>query len=215
MALRVDTIPFWLKPFYLLWAYLTAGISYGFIKLWRLTLRFKWENAEAMSISPNNIYCIWHESLLMSFMLSFKNPATRRDVWMNHPAWFMKPIHIILFWKGVKWLMLGSSGHGGRQAKADVEDFLRKGYSTCMAVDGPAGPPLVMKHGGMQMALETGVPIICLQFIPKSKPIILGFTWDKKVLPMPFTTVIVRVHGPYYVTKENYEEVARVVEGNM
>jgi lysophospholipid acyltransferase (LPLAT)-like uncharacterized protein len=43
----------------------------------------------------------------------------------------------------------------------------------------------------------------------------LGFTWDKKVLPMPFTTVIVKVSGPYYVTKDNYEEVSRVVEEGM
>ena len=215
MALRVDTVPFWLKPFYLAWAFLTAGLSYGLIKLWRLTLRFKWEHAEAMSISPNNIYCIWHQSLLMSFMLSFKNPPTRRDVWMNHPAWFMKPIHLILYWKGVEKLMLGSSGNSGREAKEKVEEYLRKGYSTCMAVDGPAGPPLVMKAGAMQMALETGVPIICLQYIPQRKPLILGFTWDKKVLPMPFTTVIVKVSGPYYVTKDNYEAVSRVVEEGM
>jgi lysophospholipid acyltransferase (LPLAT)-like uncharacterized protein len=215
MALRVDTIPFWLKTFYLLWAYLTAGLSYGLIILWRLTLRFRWEDAALMEQSPNNIYCIWHKNLILSFMLPFNKPATRKDVWMNHPAWFMKPIHIILYWKGVHKLMLGSSGNSGREAKAAVEEYLRQGYSTCMAVDGPAGPRLQMKHGAMQMALETGVPIICLEYIAHRKPLILAFTWDKKVLSLPFTKVTVKVKGPYYVTKQNYAEVAKLVEAGM
>lgn len=150
----------------------------------------------------------------MNFMLTFRKPATRYDVWMNHPAWFMKPIHIILKWKGVQHIVLGSSGNSGQEARKGVEDYLRKGYSTCMAVDGPSGPRMVMKHGALQMALATGVPIICIQYIP-NKHWVLGFTWDKKVLPVPFTGVTVKVHGPYYVTAENYDEVAKLVEQNM
>lgn len=149
----------------------------------------------------------------MSFMLPFNHPKTRVDVWMNHPAWFMKPIHIILHWKGVHKLVLGSSGNSGREAKKGVEDYLRKGFSTSMAVDGPAGPPLVMKQGAMQMALETGVPIICIKYIPQHYWVLP--TWDKKVLPLPFSKVIVRLHGPYYVTAANYNALAAVVEEAM
>ncbi len=213
MPLRVDTIPFWLKPFYLLWAYATAAYSYGLIKLWRLTVRFKWEDEALMEQHPNNIYCIWHKNLIMSFMLTFKKPKSRVDVWMNHPAWFMKPIHIILQWKGVHKLILGSSGNSGREAKQGVEAYLRKGFSTSMAVDGPAGPRLVMKHGAMQMALATGVPIICIEYLPRHHWVLP--TWDKKVIPIPFTTVRVKAHGPFYVTKANYDEVAKLVEANM
>ena len=150
----------------------------------------------------------------MSFMLSFKHPKTRVDVWMNHPAWFMKPIHIILYWKGVYKLILGSSGNSGREAKEKVEEYLRQGYSTSMAVDGPAGPALVMKQGAVQMAQATGVPVICLEFIPKHTWV-MGFTWDKKTVPLPFTKVIVRVHGPYYVTTDNYEGVSKEIEKRL
>lgn len=210
--LRVDTIPFWLKPFYLLWAYATAAISHALMRLWAITLRFKWVDEANMSISPNNIYCIWHTNLIIAFMLSFKKPATRRNVWMNHPAWFMKPIHIILYWKGVHKLVLGSSGNSGREAREGVEEYLRQGYSTCMAVDGPAGPIFVMKPGAMQMALNSRVPIIGLEFIANKKWILP--TWDKKVLPVPFSTVTIKVNGPYYVTNENYAEVEKeVVKG--
>lgn len=146
-------------------------------------------------------------------MLSFKNPPTRRDVWMNHPAWFMKPIHIILYWKGVEKLVLGSSGNSGKEALKGVNAYLLQGYSTCMAVDGPAGPPLVMKHGAMQMALDTGVPIICLEYIPRKYWVLP--TWDKKVLPVPFSTVTIKVHGPYTITKQNYEQMVKVVERRM
>ncbi len=150
----------------------------------------------------------------MNFMLTFRKPATRRDVWMNHPAWFMKPIHIILRWKGVEHIVLGSSGNAGREAKERVDDYLRSGYSTCMAVDGPAGPPLVMKHGALQMALATGVPIICLEYIPQ-KQWVLGFTWDKKVVPVPFTKTTIKVHGPFYVDAQNYNTQAPLIEKAM
>ena len=53
-------------------------------------------------------------------------PYAKPYVWMNHPAWYMKGIHLYLRLMGVRALVMGSSGHGGRRALEGVVTWLQQ-----------------------------------------------------------------------------------------
>lgn len=57
-------------------------------------------------------------------------------------------------------LVRGATGEGGREAVPLLVAALRGGRSVFLAVDGPAGPPLVPKRGCVDVAREAGAPII-------------------------------------------------------
>ena len=196
MAYRVDNIPLWLKPFFLLYSGVVAVLVYTLFLMVRITCRVQYSGKEHLESVPNAIYAIWHENLFPYFLtnLRYKQPYA----WMNHPLWFMKPVHLILRFMGMKKLFLGSTGHGGRDALEKVIAHLNMGYSTLIACDGPAGPFHDLKYGVLEMSKFSGVPIVPVSY-SLTKSFRLG-GWDKKLFPFPFCTITIRYSDPIIVT---------------
>lgn len=121
--------------------------------------------------------------------------------WINHPAWYMKPVHLLAGFYGVT-MVLGSTGHEGKKAADELEVRLLKGHSTWMFPDGPNGPPEVLKRGVLHIAMHTGVPIVPVR-IEARYALVMGWTWDKKRFPLPFSRISVRYGKPIVVTLEN------------
>jgi lysophospholipid acyltransferase (LPLAT)-like uncharacterized protein len=128
----------------------------------------------------------------------------RPHAWMQHPLWYMKPIHVFLRLIGVKKLVLGSTGHDGRQAADELAEHLRAGYSTVLLPDGPAGPPRVLRRGILHLAVVSKVPIVPLR-VTASRAISLG-TWDHKQWPLPFSRLRIQVGGPIAVTEDSFTQ---------
>jgi hypothetical protein len=80
----------------------------------------------------------------------------------------MKPIHVLLHLMGVKKIILGSTGHSGRDAAELLVGYLRMGYSTVVNPDGPGGPAFALKKGVLHLSLKSNVPIVPLQFSSSS-----------------------------------------------
>lgn len=159
----------------------------------------------------NFIFCHWHEAIPFYFGTFLKQD--RYHVWMNHPIWFMKPIHVYASFVGIKKLVLGSSGHDGKKALAELTNEIKNGASTFIFPDGPAGPPKNLKHGIIDLAYETGVAIIPIEFV-YGKYIQLN-TWDKKKIPLPFSKIVVKYKAPIYVTDKNKNEVKLIIESAL
>ncbi len=202
MPYRVDNIPFFLKPFFLLYSYTAAALLYSIQLLIFLTCRIEKEGEEHPAPHKNHIYATWHENLLPYFAvyIRYREPYA----WINHPLWFMKPIHIILSWMGMKKLFLGSSGHGGRDAMLQVVEHLKQGYNTMINPDGPAGPPYILKQGVLQMSKHSGIPIVPIRF-ELTRYFRLG-AWDRKKVPLPFSRIRVVYEKPVAVSESNIEE---------
>ncbi len=81
---------------------------------------------------------------------------------------------------GVKKIILGSTGHSGRDAAELLLGHLRRGCSTVLNPDGPHGPAYVLKKGILHLSLKSGKPIVALRFSPSSFRILK--TWDGKNL---------------------------------
>ena len=148
------------------------------------------------------IECSWHESLLPYFVASM--PYAKPYVWMNHPAWYMKGVHFFLRWMGVRKLVLGSSGHGGKEALHQLAPMLQQGVSTFLNPDGPYGPAHVVKDGVLHLSRLSGLPVVAVRVICSRS---LCFpTWDRKVLPLPGSRIRLEYSAPLYVTASTFDE---------
>lgn len=79
----------------------------------------------------------------------------------------------------------GREGKGGRFALLKLVKLLKEGKNIAITVDGPKGPPFKAKDGVIFLAQKTGAVIIpvCVKF---EKFLRLN-TWDRLVIPYPFT----------------------------
>ncbi len=204
MAYRVDNIPLSLKPPFWLYGYVLGFLLYVFIMLMRVTCRIRFEGEGSLRNHPA-ILCCWHENVPSCFVVSHRFPQPL--ALLNHPAWYMKPIHIMIRLLGVKRLVLGSTGHHGKEAASQVASFLNQGYSTVIMPDGPYGPPKELKKGALHMAVQSNVPLVGVQF-GLSKAYVLR-SWDRKRFPYPLSQITVSYSQPIYVRSDNLEEKAR------
>lgn len=200
--MRVDEIPGPLLPAFHAYGYGVGALLHGIEQTLRHTCRF--ERLEVAAPGAR-IECIWHEHL-PAYIAAYLPPAPGRCyAWMNHPVWYMRPVHVLLAWSGVETLALGSTGHGGQAALDRVVEYVREGYSTSVAVDGPSGPAHVLRRGALDMALRTGAPLVAIHFEYERAVRVGG--WDRKHYPLPYSRVRVLERGPFWVNAQNYESV--------
>jgi lysophospholipid acyltransferase (LPLAT)-like uncharacterized protein len=202
---RVDNIPWYLKPFFLIWGYTLGWLLYIWTKSIRLTSKIKFTGEPL----PNTAvaYCIWHKDLALYFSVFNK---VSKQAWLNHPAWYMKPIHVMLYLTGVEHICLGSSGNNGKAALESVMGHLKQGYSTMVAVDGPAGPAYQLKPGILWMSRDAQIPVVPLRFSA-----IRGFRlggWDEKFVPFLFSEITVVVGEGILVTDSNINASSIAIE---
>ncbi|MBS2030994.1 MAG: DUF374 domain-containing protein [Deltaproteobacteria bacterium] len=204
MSWRVDTLPLPLRP--LLYAFGVVAAA-GLALVWgllKLTVRVRNVGEVPADQNAATIECAWHEALLPYFIA--RMPYPRPYVWMNHPALYMKGIHVFLGWMGVGELVLGSSGHGGRAALAALGPKVQAGQSTFLNPDGPHGPAHVVRDGVLDLSIATGAPVLALRLTCSGA--IRIPTWDRKVIPLPFSRIDVH-HAPLRVVTAADREAAR------
>jgi len=94
----------------------------------------------------------------------------------------------------------GSSSRGGPKALKGMKEFLtgpgvRK---TATVLDGPRGPRCVAKKGMIVLAKEAGVPLLPVM-VSAYPAITLKKTWDKTLIPLPFSRVTVIYREPWHI----------------
>lgn len=149
------------------------------------------------------IECSWHAGLLPYFVGAM--PYTKPYAWMNHPAWYMKGVHLFLRWMGVGHLALGSSGNGGKAALNQLVPLLQQGASTFINPDGPYGPPQQVKNGVLELSQRSGLTVLAIR-VTCSRALRLP-TWDGKMFPLPGSRITFEYSAPMVVTAGSLEQV--------
>lgn len=90
----------------------------------------------------------------------------------------------------------GSSTRGGTGALKGLVRLMRQGYRASMAVDGPKGPLHEVKPGVFELSRLAHAHIIPMG-ISCSNPIIFEKSWNKAILPKPFSRVVVVFGEPF------------------
>lgn len=106
----------------------------------------------------------------------------------------------------------GSSAKKGRAAKGGTEALramlktLKGGDYVGITPDGPRGPRMRATDGIVAVARMSGMPVIPSTYATKSR-IRLG-TWDRFLVPLPFTRGVFMWGEPIVITKEKGEDAA-------
>lgn len=101
----------------------------------------------------------------------------------------------------------GSTSRGGARALAALVRAMRRGADAVFAVDGPRGPYGVPKPGALTAARLAGgvlVPAGCAA----ARGRVLAGTWDRFVLPLPFSRVSIVLGAP--IEPEEEDALGRV-----
>lgn len=100
----------------------------------------------------------------------------------------------------------GSSNRGGRDALERMRQYLVNGGKACATVlDGPRGPACVAKKGMLVLAKISRAPLIPLIW-SASRTLTLRNSWDKTMLPLPWSRVCIAVGEPIYISQESSSE---------
>ena len=206
---RVDNVPPILKPIHYLYGYGSGMSLFVLFLIFRLTIRVHISEEHKPKPGNNYIFCHWHGQVPLSLQCGIPKISCLlgegAQVWMQHPSWYMKPIHVLIRLMGVERIILGSTGHSGREAADQLVEYLRKGYSTVLLPDGPHGPPFVLKSGILHISLQSQVPILPMQF--RASRFFESGTWDRKQWPTPFSIITVQFGSAVQVTKNNFDEM--------
>lgn len=91
----------------------------------------------------------------------------------------------------------GSSSRHGRQALLGMLDRLEAGFNGVVTPDGPRGPRYKAHAGITLLAQKSGVPIVPI--IAGVRRAIVFNSWDRFMIPLPFTTVRLHYGDPIWV----------------
>lgn len=102
----------------------------------------------------------------------------------------------ILGWQAVR----GSSSQGGKQALETIKILVEQGYKVGHIVDGPRGPFGTVKPGLIRIAQYADLPIVPTIISGQNRWVFNS--WDRFMVPKPFSRVIIRFGSPVYVPRD-------------
>ena len=107
----------------------------------------------------------------------------------------------------------GSSSRGGSVALLGMQRALDGGRQAAFTIDGPRGPIFVAKPGPVALARRSGAPILCF-YLACQRPWILR-SWDRMMIPRPFSRVHVRWAAPITVPPDATDEQCKELFAQM
>ncbi len=112
----------------------------------------------------------------------------------------------------------GSSSRGGKEALSEmIEMIIDRNYCSGLAVDAPRGPSRKVKIGIVIVGRRTGQPVV--PFVSWATRKIQFNSWDKMILPLPFSTIVMGWGRPTFVPEglesEDYERLRQDIEDEM
>jgi lysophospholipid acyltransferase (LPLAT)-like uncharacterized protein len=200
---------FTLKQRFTLW--LVTWVGYFGIRLIAPTLRWEAsieEGGPSTTMPDPCVYVFWHRSVFMATHY-YRN---RRIAVMTSSSFDGEYIARIIEKFGYK-AVRGSSSRNAVRALLGMHTEVEEGHTVAFTIDGPRGPLYVAKPGPVLLARNTQVPIMPF-YISAEKGWVLK-SWDRFVIPKPFSRVHVRVGGFIHVPKGTSSEQSQQLHAEM
>ena len=159
--------------------------------------------AEALAESGGGaVYATWHQRMSYHFHHFGKRHVTMM-ISRSRDGEYAAAVARWLGFKNVR----GSSTRGGSQALKELVARITQGEIAGMLADGPQGPPRIAKTGSVVMARDTGVPLIGVSW--GGDRCWVFNSWDRYLLPKPFSRVSVCYAEPIFVPRSAQGEELR------
>lgn len=194
-------------------------IAYSIVRLYFLTIRIESVNEEAavrhLRSGGKLIAAIWHQRIIsvIGYARLFGNYRPSVMISGSRDGDLVSDLFGRMNFRPVR----GSSSRNGREALAAMVDDLKDHPFAVHVLDGPRGPSGVVKPGLIVMAKQSGAPIIPV-YISPSRAWVLR-SWDRCLVPKPFSKVVIRWDHPTAVPKEMdeqaFEEIRSGIEKRM
>ncbi|MBI4832984.1 MAG: lysophospholipid acyltransferase family protein [Candidatus Lindowbacteria bacterium] len=159
----------------------------------RITILGKENEDQFLRMGKPSLFVSWHQGLLY-YVYHFRN---RNGIIMVSQSKDGEIIDRVLRLFGYQ-SARGSSTRGGKQALDVMIDTIKRTQcSGGLVADAPRGPFGIAKIGTIKLARETGLPLIPVMWWAKRK--IMFNSWDKTLLPLPFTRIVFFYEPPIFV----------------
>jgi len=165
--------------------YIIPPIAYVLMRIVWVTTSKKFHFITPIG-EEQHVCVTWHGELFMS-------PQAYRYIHKKHPASAIISSHFdgSLIAGTLNFLKIrplrGSSKKGAMQVLKQAFKSIKSGEEVLITPDGPRGPRHSMSNGAIGIALKSKLPIFVMNF--KAKSFWQVNSWDKFVIPKPFTAV--------------------------
>lgn len=195
-------------------SYFLSYIGLLIVKILSSTYRIRVMNPEielnVLKRGQVPIYASWHQRFFPGITFFGRRRPISIMVSQSRDGEFISRIVSMLGWHPVR----GSSSRGGREALKEIYTLVHNGYKIAHIVDGPRGPLGVIKPGLLIIAQISGMPII--PTITSAEKKWTFNSWDRFIVPKPFSRIIIRFGDGIYVPKNlkggDFEEKRSFVE---
>jgi len=196
-----------------------AFIGAAILRLFFITLRLKLDDRSGISenaLPKPAILCFWHNRILgITFGFQRCYPKRQRGgvTVLTSPS---RDGEILARFVGAFGMrsVRGSSSRRGSRALLELVRVLRSGGDVAVTPDGPRGPRYSLGPGVILLAQTTGAAIL-----PTHASFSRCFrmkTWDGFIIPLPFSTVSVRIDEkitiPEILSETEFEDARKNLE---
>ena len=189
--------------------------AYLLIRLLGPTLRYQVSLAAGgppdLNFRPT-VFVFWHRCILPA-CYAFRNRKIAVMTSSSFDGEYIARIIELFGYRAVR----GSSTRGGVRALLGMHTEIEEGRSVAFTIDGPLGPVYVAKPGPILLARNTKVPIVAFYVAPQRAWTLKS--WDRMLIPKPFSRVSVHV-GPYIrvpedAGKEKLEQLHATMQASL
>lgn len=162
-----------------------------------LRVRFHWEEGSIGSLDNVHpgIYPFWHSCVFPAAWI-FRNRKlavmTSRSLDGEYIARVIQRLGFVP--------IRGSSSRGGQRALLEMQTYVDSGMGAAFTIDGPRGPRYLAKRGPVYLAKATGIGITPF-YVAVEKKWTLN-SWDRFVIPVPFSRAMVLVAPRLFVPRD-------------
>jgi lysophospholipid acyltransferase (LPLAT)-like uncharacterized protein len=162
-----------------------------------LRVRFNWEEGSIGSLDHVHpgIYPFWHRCVFPSAWIFRKRKLAVMTSRSLDGEFIARVIQRLGFVP-----IRGSSSRGGQRALLEMQTYVDSGMGAAFTIDGPRGPRYVAKRGPVYLAKATGVAITPFYVAVEKKWTFNS--WDRFVLPVPFSRALVQVAPKIFVPRD-------------
>lgn len=169
---------------------LVPRIVWALFSLIGMTWRFETvaeEGAEPIpwgEVVPPDIFCFWHQCVLPCTVYFRLTHATIL-ISKSFDGELITRILDLFGFRAVR----GSSSRGSREGLLGLKSVIESGECAIFTADGPRGPIYQTKAGPIKLAMLTGARIGAFHLEPEHAWVMKS--WDRFLVPRPFTRIVV------------------------
>jgi len=188
-----------------LFNYVIPYLLYVVFYIWCATLRRKNLNIEAedkiKNLTGPYILTLWHGRIFYLFYYLRNRPDYFLLISPSSDGDLLAKLARLMGYSVIR----GSSFKRAVPAARSLIQVLREGHKIIIIADGSRGPRCLAQSGSVQLAGITKLPLFPMTFGAKRK-IVLN-TWDRFILPLPFTCCGINFGPPISVPSRSSKEL--------